>query len=141
MIKNELLGEEISRQLFTVGDPIFNEGELGTHFFIVEKGSVEIFSKDKNGKVIHIADIPTGEIFGEFALIDQRPRSASARAKSDVVLLKVSGKGYERLLGEMPNWATIMLKGFVARLRQMNKQLVEKQFYGAGQIGGSNVKR
>lgn len=117
---------EISREYYSVGDLIFSEGDLGCHLYIIEKGKVEIFKKAKDGSRLKISTMQPGESFGEFALLDRRPRSASARAMSDTVVVKLSEEGYEFLLEELPSWAISMMKSFILRLRNMNSLLAEK---------------
>lgn len=115
--------EKISKEKYKLGDYIFFEGDLESHFFIVESGTVSIFTKDANGKKMEISQISEGETFGEFALLDKKPRSASAQALSECVLIKVTEEGYQELLAELPDWASSMLKSFSVRLKNMNSIL------------------
>ena len=115
--------ENIQREQYKKGDFIFFEGDIESHFYIVEKGEVQIFTKASTGKRINICTITEGESFGEFALLDNAPRSASAEAMSDVSLIKVSDLGYDQLLSELPVWASCMLKSFMTRLKNMNTLL------------------
>lgn len=110
----------IQKVAYKAGDFIFLEGDHESHFYIIEKGSVQIFTKNTEGQRINICDINEGESFGEFALLDNAPRSASAKALTDVVLVKVSAEGYEKLLTEIPVWASNMLSSFMIRLKNMN---------------------
>lgn len=103
------------------GDFIFFEGDLESHFYIVESGEVEIFFKNKSGQRVNILKVGPGESFGEFALLDKKPRSASAQALTPLTLVKVSEEGYEQLLSELPLWASSMLTSFMYRLKNMNK--------------------
>lgn len=120
---------DIQKVAYKAGDFIFLEGDKETHFYIIEKGSVQIFTKKKGGERINIIDISEGESFGEFALLDKAPRSASAKALTDVVLVKVSAEGYEQLLAEIPTWASTMLRSFMVRLKNMNSLLkTQEQF-------------
>jgi len=116
-------GNAIVRETYAANDFIFFEGDIESHFYIVETGSVQIFTKNKLGKRIDIATVTEGESFGEFALLDNKPRSASAQALSDVSLIKVSAEGYEELLSELPVWCSCMMKSFVVRLKRMTEQL------------------
>ncbi|MGZ3745543.1 MAG: Crp/Fnr family transcriptional regulator [Pseudobdellovibrionaceae bacterium] len=116
-------GTAIFRETYAPNDFIFFEGDIESHFYIVESGKVQIFTKSKTGKRIDILLVEEGESFGEFALLDNRPRSASAQAVTEVSLIKVSAEGYEQLLSELPVWAACMMKSFVVRLRNMTEQL------------------
>lgn len=121
--------DSIQKEFYKPGDYIFFEGDIESHFYIVQSGVVTIFTKDPAGKKIHILDIVDGESFGEFALLSDSPRSASAQAVTDVVLVKVSEEGFKQLMDELPMWAQCMMKSFVDRLRNMTDKLrVLEQF-------------
>ncbi len=106
------------------GDFIFLEGDCESHFYIIETGKVQIFTKRGDGQRVNICEIGEGETFGEFALLDRHaPRSASAKALTDVVLVKVSEEGYQQLLEEIPVWAASMLRSFMERLKGMNQKI------------------
>lgn len=115
----------IFRETYAPNDFIFFEGDIESHFYIVEKGQVKIFTKNKAGKRVDIITVEEGESFGEFALLDNKPRSASAQAVDDVSLIKVSAEGYEELLKDLPVWATCMMKSFIMRLKSMTDQMRE----------------
>lgn len=119
----ETSGNAIVRETYAPNDYIFFEGDIESHFYIVESGQVQIFTKSKLGKRIDILLVEEGESFGEFALLDNKPRSASAQAVTEVSLIKVSAEGYEQLLSELPVWCACMMKSFVVRLKNMTEQL------------------
>jgi CRP-like cAMP-binding protein len=56
-------------------------------------------------------------------MLDRSPRSASARAITEVSVVKVSEQGFEELLAQIPGWASSMLKSFATRLKSMNERL------------------
>ncbi len=114
---------EIIKEHYKPGDYIFFEGDIDFHFYIVESGNVQIFTKTSDGRKLNIAQIEAGESFGEFALLDRQPRSASAQAITECQLVKVSDRGYEKLLAELPGWASSMLKSFSRRMKQTNQML------------------
>lgn len=116
---------DIVKETYAEGDYIFFEGDLDYHFYIVEKGLIEIFTKSSKSDRVKIALLGEGESFGEFALLDRQSRSASAQAMSPCVLVKVSEKGYQQLLQDLPPWASAMLKSFALRLKAMNERLKE----------------
>lgn len=115
----------IQKETYKPGDFVFFEGDIENHFYIVESGVVNIFTKDNMGKRIPIVDIVDGESFGEFAMISNSPRSASAQAVTDVVLVKVSEEGFKQLMADLPAWAECMLKSFVDRLQNMTEKIRE----------------
>lgn len=115
----------ITKESFKAGEFIFFEGDIESHFYIIENGEILIFTKDKLGQKVEIARLKSGETFGEFALIDKGSRTASAQSVTDCSLMKISSEGYEMMLGDLPTWASSMLTSFSIRLRQMNSSLKE----------------
>ena len=105
------------------GTDIFKEGDKELHFYILQEGRVEIHTQNLKGTKVIIAVIEQGEAFGEFSLLEQKPRSASATAITDCTFVKISGEAYEKLLSELPDWANAMLKSLASRLKYMNERL------------------
>ncbi len=117
----------ISKESFKATEFIFFEGDIESHFYIIEAGEILIFTKDKTGQKVEIARLKSGETFGEFALIDKGARTASAQAMTDCKLMKISSEGYEMMLNDLPTWASSMLTAFSSRLKQMNHALKESK--------------
>jgi CRP/FNR family cyclic AMP-dependent transcriptional regulator len=100
---------------FAAGAPIFEEDEKGDSMFLIRSGEVEI---ERNGKVIET--LGTGGIFGEMALIDGSPRSATARAKTDCVVAPLNEKTFLFLVHETPYFAIAVMRTLADRVRRMN---------------------
>lgn len=111
---------------FAPGDILFRQGETGTFFFIIQLGQVEIF-RDFNGKISTLATLGPTDSVGEFAAIDKKPRSASARAITPVTAVKISEQAYAHLLSELPEWSVSVLSALVARLRSANEIILQYQ--------------
>lgn len=101
-----LPGEDIHRIATIVGgtslepgEVLFEEGEPGDAFYIVFKGAVEITKSRPDGSTEKLAVRRAGEGFGEMALLNDAPRSATARATEAVQLMTVSREDFEKLLG------------------------------------------
>ena len=71
---------------FSAGDVIFRQGYPGDHAYIIQSGEVEIYNEENDGSEKQLAILGSGEMFGEIAVMDDAPRSASARAHTDCVL-------------------------------------------------------
>lgn len=108
LARTELLGSmpeellsHIERDLRSVraekGDMIFRDGETGDAVYFIAEGTVAI---RKNG--IDLVTRSTGECVGEFALLDDGPRSASAIAETDLVLLRWDRRDFQRTLSIQP---------------------------------------
>ncbi len=113
--------DEVSRIEFKAGDFLFREDEKSFHFYIIQKGQVEVFKSDHRGEKIPLATVTDGASLGEFAMIDQLPRSASAQAKTPVIAICVSERAYQKLLQDLPEWALSVMKSLVERLRSTNE--------------------
>ena len=100
---------------FRSGKRIFGEGESGDSMFVVKEGVVELTVR---GKII--AQVGKGGILGEMALIDNKPRSASAQAKTDCELVPVNEKRFLTLVQENPGFAIEVMKVLTERLRIMD---------------------
>lgn len=88
----------LSREVtFKAGEVVMLEGEIGDGFFVVIDGTVRIDQGDRT-----IRSITAGGFLGEIALLQQRPRTASATAVSDVTALELKHHEFERLLDTMP---------------------------------------
>ncbi|MBU2547784.1 MAG: cyclic nucleotide-binding domain-containing protein, partial [Proteobacteria bacterium] len=74
-----------SQETYPQGEAIFDEGSSGDWIYVVLKGQVEIFKMAK-GKRIVVDMLKEGDVFGEVSFIDKQPRSAGARAQTEVVL-------------------------------------------------------
>jgi CRP-like cAMP-binding protein len=80
------------------GEYVFGEGERGDHFYIVVHGSIEL-RKSAGSESKRLAVLRAGQAFGEMALLNQTPRSASACALEDTYLLSVSRPAFSQMLG------------------------------------------
>lgn len=80
------------------GEYVFEEGERGDHFYVIVHGSVELRKATGSG-FKKLAILRAGQAFGEMALLNQTPRSASAYALQDTYLLSVSRAAFAQMLG------------------------------------------
>lgn len=100
---------------FAAGQAIFHAGDSGEVMYIVIEGQVEIL----DGPVLLEVAGP-GSIFGELALIDDAPRSASVVAKTDCRLVAVDRRRFQYMVQETPFFALEVMKVIADRLRRKN---------------------
>ena len=106
---------------FKKNEVIVSEGDIGTSFFIVTKGGVEVFKKDKV-----IGSMKQGDCFGEIAFITKKPRGASIVARTDVTLMSVSGPLMEQASPETQiQYYRVFLENLISRLSQTTEKLFE----------------
>lgn len=107
----------IERRSFKDGETVFREGELGSTAFIVQSGDVEI-SRVDNGKDQVLAVIGTGGIFGEMALIDEKPRMATAKVKGGATIMTITKMMYESKLKSSDPFIRALLRILVQTVRR-----------------------
>ena len=114
--------ERKQRRHFENGEVIFREGDPGTEMYVVFEGKVEIY-RDSDGSHTQLATLGPDSFFGEMALFDDRPRSASAKAVGPVEVRVVN----ESTFAMMPCDPVInqLLITLAERLRTMD-DVVEK---------------
>jgi CRP/FNR family transcriptional regulator, cyclic AMP receptor protein len=111
-----LLRPEVPTRNFATGATIFREGERGDEFFVVVRGKVEIRTGDRRLEILG----PKG-IFGEMALIDDSPRSATVVALTDVTVAPIKEEQFLFLVKHMPVFALKVMRVLAIRLRRQNK--------------------
>ena len=98
---------------YKAGDTVFKEGEPGDQMYVVLEGEVEIIVHDKVVETVGVDNF-----LGEMALIDARPRSASAIAKTDCKLAAINQNRFKFLVQQTPHFALHLMQGMAERLRQ-----------------------
>jgi CRP-like cAMP-binding protein len=107
---------------FKKGHVLFHEGEDGEDMYIVQSGKVAIKKKLKDGEAT-LAVLEKGDFFGEMAILERMPRSASAEVVEDGDLIVISGEIFGDMIKANPEIAVRMLRKQSIRLRETNKQL------------------
>jgi CRP/FNR family transcriptional regulator, cyclic AMP receptor protein len=95
------------------GKVLVEEGRIGLEFFIVVTGTAVV---TRNGK--KVAALGPGDHFGELALLDRRPRSASVTSETDLDVLVLSQRQFNGLLQSVPTIGRKMLAAMANRLRE-----------------------
>lgn len=117
------LGRALEPRRFAAGSMIFEQGDSGSSMYIVQSGDCNIHLPGDASRRISLKDIARGEYFGELALFDEMPRSASVLATTDTVLLELQRSTLEDFLGRRPQVALAILRTMSARLRETNTML------------------
>jgi signal transduction histidine kinase len=118
---------EASRQVTArAGDIVIEEGAPGGALFIVLSGELEITKRASDHDIV-LASRKAGEFLGEMSLLEQSPRTASARATQDTQLLEIDATTFQRLLEDNPGLATTILRTVAARLRSTESSLMQRE--------------
>lgn len=103
---------------FKAGETIFRQGDRGHEFYVVKSGTISVRLGNRT-----LQTLSEGEIFGEMALIDSEPRSASVVAETDCVVVPVGEKQFLFMTSEAPFFALSLMRVLVRRLRVANTAL------------------
>jgi signal transduction histidine kinase len=120
------LGQIARERNFSGGQDIFNEGDNGDGIYVVKSGLVEIAINvaQDNRKVF--AEISPGEMFGEMAVIELKPRSATATAAKDSTVYFIPRDELLTLVERSPAVALEFLREISQRLREFNQRYVQE---------------
>ena len=110
----------MAEKTFQKNELIFQKGDLSEFAYIIRSGEVEIL-RDYPEMPFRLAVLGIGDVFGEMGLIDERPRSLTARTLDEVHLSTVTRDEFVDLLQNNPEEALKYLRMFFERLRAMNK--------------------
>ncbi len=112
---------------------IISEGDQSASLYVIIVGKVKVFLQDGDGKEVVLNYQGPGEYFGELALLDNAPRSASVMAVQKSTFLVVSKQEFKQMLSSHPDVAFALIKGLVVRLRLLTenvKDLALTDVYG-----------
>jgi CRP-like cAMP-binding protein len=101
------------------GRTIIEEGAPGKEFFVIDSGTAVV---KRNGR--KIATLSTGAAFGELALLDGGPRTATVVAESDLSVLILTRQEFAGLLDEVPGLSRKLLQGLAKRLREADAKAI-----------------
>ncbi len=102
------------------GDLVFAEGEPGDHLYVIVEGDVDVLNGGERRASLHVK-----ECFGEMALLDASPRSASCRAATNLELLAIARDDFQDLLDLHPALARGVIRVLTQRLRAANEHAAE----------------
>jgi len=111
-------------KVYNKSDVIFEQNSRGNEMYIVCSGRVKLYAEPEGGRRTVLAVLKPGEHFGEMALIDGSPRSATAVAMQDNTRLVVLDKGkFLYLVSQQPEFAFAVMETLSQRIREANLQL------------------
>ncbi len=118
------------------GSFVFREGERGEEMYIIQEGEVELV-KQFGPEEKRLMALEAGDFFGEMAMLESRPRSASARVLKDARLLPVDASTFDQMLREYPEVAVRMLRGLGQRLRRYEEEALAANRVAQEVLGGA----
>jgi len=108
----------LQKRSYRAGEIIFHQDDLGDSMFFIHKGHVNIHLPGEDSRRVSLKDLGQGEFFGEVALLDGEPRTASALASTNTTLLELQREALEEYLKNRPQAAMSILRSMGQRMRR-----------------------
>jgi len=124
----ERLATAIKHRRLARGQTIFHKDDPGRSLFFIEEGSVRLYLPSTQGSDLTLAILGAGDFFGEMALLDGGPRSASAVTTADTVMLTLDHEDFTALIQSRPQSATAVLAALARRLREADEMASDLAF-------------
>ena len=118
-----ILADELIMRKFSAGQIVFHMGDPGGLLYIITKGKVKISHSNPDGQEALLAILGPSDHFGELALLDDAPRSATAEAIEPAEMLTLHRDVFTRFLNHNPPFAHHVLATLSSRIRHLNSQI------------------
>lgn len=128
----------IEKVALSDGQILFNQGDIGDAFYFIKKGQLKIFILDAEGQSITLNILSSGDTLGELALLDAEPRSASAIAIDDCLLLRIHKDKFLEQLDKYPQLMKEMIPTlsriirykteYIMKLGQWSRLIIDSQY-------------
>ncbi len=120
------LAEHVVEKPFRAGEIVFAQGDPSHSMYVVAGGQLNIFLPGEGSRRVSLKDVGVGEFFGELALFDDLPRSASVLASTNCVLLELERATLDNYIEHRPRAALTLLRMMTQRLRATNVLLSQR---------------
>jgi CRP/FNR family transcriptional regulator, cyclic AMP receptor protein len=107
----------LQERTYPAGEVLFRRGDPGDSMFLVRSGKIAIFLGGDNGSDIVFRQYGSGQVVGEFALLDDKERSASARVDEELRAWVLSKADFLRLVNDRPIFGVELMRGLSERVR------------------------
>ncbi len=119
---------DYERLLLSPGDVLFRQGDVADNAYAIDEGWISISRKDADGNEMVLANLSRGALFGELAIFDQGPRSATATAVSNVGLIVLERERMMDIIREQPEKVGELLLHFTRQVREMDDLALVQAF-------------
>ena len=108
------------------GEVLFEAGDAPDSAYVIMQGAVEILAETETGSVVEVV-LGSNELFGELGVLTNAPRSATVRAREQLVALRITDEMFLKLLGENPEVALDVMRQLSEKLVRSHEQFVVLQ--------------
>ena len=123
--KLKLIAFTSERLSFMKGEDLFLQGSLGDSAYILIEGEASVLISTERGNEIEIASVKKNDWVGEIAILCDVPRTATVRAKTELLTLKISKDIFLQLITQFPQMAIEVMRELAFRLEKTNRKLQE----------------
>ena len=120
------LAELCVPRTYQVGQEIVSEGSTGLGLFVITTGRVEVVKGSGEDRMV-LAELGTGDIIGEMALVDDQPRSATIHALEPTSCLLITRSSFQSLVDQEPDIAWCIVPTLATRIRALQEELITGQ--------------
>jgi CRP/FNR family cyclic AMP-dependent transcriptional regulator len=113
------LAEHVRQRVYPAGTVVVNEGDEAHGMFIVDSGALKVFVTEENGKEVTLSLLGRDDYFGELALLDDAPRSASVITIERSTVLQISRADFVEVIASNPASMQIIVRNLVGRVREL----------------------
>jgi CRP/FNR family transcriptional regulator, cyclic AMP receptor protein len=124
----EQLAQVAVPRTYEAGEAVFREGDSGDTCYVIREGAVRVTRRHSDGRVITLAELRPGDIFGELAMFGGETRSASVEALEHTRGIAILAGDMRRIMVAHPEIAVKMLEGLADRLRAANERISRQSF-------------
>jgi CRP/FNR family cyclic AMP-dependent transcriptional regulator len=120
------------------GQVIFREGDSGDTCYLLRSGAVVLTREHQDGRMVALAELRAGSLFGELAMFRGETRSATAEAVEPATAVALLAADVQRLIRRNPDLALKLLAGLAERISRTNERLLQQSFQTvAGRVAGA----
>ncbi|MBT8128152.1 MAG: Crp/Fnr family transcriptional regulator [Gammaproteobacteria bacterium] len=131
--ETERLTQHSTTRTYHANTILISEGDTTDSLYVVLEGKVKVFASDHQGKEVILNILGPGEYFGELALLDDQPRSASVKTMVQTKLMVITKNDFKKSLAGDPEMAYKLIKVLIGRVRALTsnvKSLALLDVYG-----------
>ena len=116
----------LERRFVPEGSVIMKQGEQGSSAFLIQSGSVKVYTQAQDGRRVDLAEMGVGQIFGEMALVFDEPRTATVEALEDCNLIVITRQTLEDKLRKSDPTVRAIVPMLMKRIMVANNALLKK---------------
>lgn len=112
------------------GELLFSKGDSADGVYLLTGGEIAIEASSPSGHTVSFATLNAGAVFGELAALDDAPRTADARARTEATLVKIGVRAFKEAVADNPAFSMAVIRDLIHKLRRTDSQIENISFRG-----------